>query len=257
MPMISLQNVSYFRKGKTILDEVSWQVKAGENWVILGLNGSGKTTLLQLINGYIFPSSGSMEVLGYQFGRSSLPELRKHIGWISSALTQQIPPYDHVLDVVLSGRFSSLGLWEKTTAEDEKKAYEILEFLGMLDMAQRGYASLSQGEQQKVMIGRALMNDPEIIIFDEAFNGLDIIARHQMEGFVKSLANEERSILFVTHQTDEIMPFFDKVLFLKKGRKYASGRQKDMLKEDQLKDFYGENVDVFFHKERYFISIKD
>jgi len=88
---IQLENVSYINQGKTILNDINWQVRTGENWILFGLNGSGKTTLLNLITGYFYPSKGKAEVLGYTFGKAPLSELRKHIGWVSSALNEKIP----------------------------------------------------------------------------------------------------------------------------------------------------------------------
>ena len=205
--IIDLQNVTYRKNGKTILDSIDWQVEAGEHWIILGLNGSGKTTLLNLINGYIFPVYGGYaNVLGYQFGSCPIADLRKHIGWISNALSQNIPVNDTPLEIILSGKFASIGLWEKVSDEDIKQAEAILEKLGIMKLRDRTYSSLSQGEKQKVVIGRALISDPEIIIFDEACNGLDIFAKKDLYNLIEKLAQDKKSIFFVTHNTDEILP---------------------------------------------------
>ena len=162
--IISLDSVDYIRDGKYILKNVSWHVKRGEHWVILGPNGSGKTTTLNMVNGYIFPSNGHVKVLEFEFGHSSIVELRKRIGWVSSALSQFIPTNDYPLHIVLSGKFASLGLWEKVDDADVARANEILDLLKMRHIADRKYGMLSQGEKQKVLIGRALMNEPDIII---------------------------------------------------------------------------------------------
>lgn len=148
--IIDLQNVSYRKNGKMILNGVNWQVENGEHWIILGLNGSGKTTLLNLINGYIFPVyGGSANVLGYQFGNCPIADLRKHIGWISNSLAQNIPVNDTPLEIILSGKFASIGLWDKVSDEDVRKAEGIMEKLGIMKLRDRTYGSLSQGEKQK------------------------------------------------------------------------------------------------------------
>lgn len=255
--IISLDNVSYSRNGKYILKDINWHVNRGEHWVILGPNGSGKTTTLNMVNGYIFPSQGHVKVLEFEFGHSSIIELRKRIGWVSSALSQFIPTNDYPLHIVLSGKFASLGLWEKVDDDDIARANEILDLLKIRHLAERKYGMLSQGEKQKVLIGRALMNHPDIIIFDEAFNGLDIFARHDMEITINELAEGNITFILVTHNTDEILPVFGKALLLKDGQVHSQGDIDDMIQYDNLSDFYGANVDVFKHKDRFYLSLAD
>lgn len=255
--IISLDNVSYIRNGKYILKDINWHVNRGEHWVILGPNGSGKTTTLNMVNGYIFPSQGHVKVLEFEFGHSSIIELRKRIGWVSSALSQFIPTNDYPLHIVLSGKFASLGLWEKVDDDDIARANEILDLLKIRHLAERKYGMLSQGEKQKVLIGRALMNHPDIIIFDEAFNGLDIFARHDMEITINELAEGNITFILVTHNTDEILPVFGKALLLKDGQVHSQGDIDDMIQYDNLSDFYGANVDVFKHKDRFYLSLAD
>lgn len=255
--IISLDNVSYIRNGKYILKDINWHVNRGEHWVILGSNGSGKTTTLNMVNGYIFPSQGHVKVLEFEFGHSSIIELRKRIGWVSSALSQFIPTNDYPLHIVLSGKFASLGLWEKVDDDDIARANEILDLLKIRHLAERKYGMLSQGEKQKVLIGRALMNHPDIIIFDEAFNGLDIFARHDMEITINELAEGNITFILVTHNTDEILPVFGKALLLKDGQVHSQGDIDDMIQYDNLSDFYGANVDVFKHKDRFYLSLAD
>lgn len=255
--IISLDNVSYIRNGKYILKDINWHVNRGEHWVILGPNGSGKTTTLNMVNGYIFPSQGHVKVLEFEFGHSSIIELRKRIGWVSSALSQFIPTNDYPLHIVLSGKFASLGLWEKVDDDDIARANEILDLLKIRHLAERKYGMLSQGEKQKVLIGRALMNHPDIIIFDEAFNGLDIFARHDMEITINEVAEGNITFILVTHNTDEILPVFGKALLLKDGQVHSQGDIDDMIQYDNLSDFYGANVDVFKHKDRFYLSLAD
>ena len=255
--IISLDHVSYIRNGKYILKDVNWHVKRGEHWVILGPNGSGKTTTLNMVNGYIFPSEGHVKVMEFEFGHSSIIELRKRIGWVSSALSQYIPVNDYPLHIVLRGQFASLGLWEKVDDADVARANEILDMLKIRHLSDRKYGMLSQGEKQKVLIGRALMNHPDIIIFDEAFNGLDIFARRDMEETITELSNSDITFILVTHNTDEILPVFNKALLIKHGEVHSQGNIDDMIQYDNLSDFYGEDVDVFKHRDRFYLSLTD
>ena len=195
-------------------------------------------------------------MLEFEFGHSSIVELRKRIGWVSSALSQFIPTNDYPLHIVLSGKFASLGLWEKVDDADVDRANEILDLLKMRHIADRQYGMLSQGEKQKVLIGRALMNQPDFIIFDEAFNGLDIFARRDMDHTIEELANKDITFILVTHNTDEILPVFKKALLIKNGEVHSMGNIEDMIQYDNLSDFYGEEVEVFKHKNRFYLSLQ-
>lgn len=256
--IIDLQNVSYRKNGNTILEDINWQVQEGENWIILGLNGSGKTTLLQMLNGYIFPAfGGKANVLGFQFGGCPIADLRKHIGWISNALSQNLSPTETCLDIVLSGKFASIGLWDKVTEEEIAEADAILKQLDITKLRDRQYGTMSQGEKQKVIIARALISNPDIIIFDEAFNGLDIFAKKDMSDLITRLAHEtKKNIFFVTHNTDEILPVFNKALLIRNGKIHSQGNLKDVINQDNLQDFYGADVDVFERDERFFLFAK-
>jgi len=256
--VINLENVNYRRNGELILSDINWQVAENEHWVILGLNGSGKTTLLNLINGYIFPVVGSKaQVLNYTFGDCPIADLRKHIGWISNALQQNLPLSDTPLDIVLSGKFASIGLWEKVTEADRAEGEAILDKLGILSLKTRTYGSLSQGEKQKVLIGRALISNPEILIFDEAYNGLDIFAKKDLSEIITKLARDsKKTLIFVTHNTEEILPIFNKALLLKDGKIHSQGDLQEVIVQENLEDFYGNEVDVFQHGEKFFILAK-
>ena len=202
--IISLDNVSYIRNGKYILKDINWHVNRGEHWVILGPNGSGKTTTLNMVNGYIFPSQGHVKVLEFEFGHSSIIELRKRIGWVSSALSQFIPTNDYPLHIVLSGKFASLGLWEKVDDDDIARANEILDMLKIRHLAERKYGMLSQGEKQKVLIGRALMNQPSLLIADEPTGDLDQESTDIVMRLLRDQANNGTAILMVTHDPDAL-----------------------------------------------------
>lgn len=256
--IIDARRISWRREHKTVLEDVTWQVKKGEQWCLVGLNGSGKTTLLRMINGYIWPTEGSLSVLGRAFGRTDLRELRKEIGWASSSLGERIRPEEFPLEIVLSGMFSSIGLYEETNEADRERASALLARLDCLSFAGRPFGTLSQGERQRVLIARALMDNPKLLILDEPCNGLDILARERLLAQIRQLASrpDAPAIIFVTHHVDEILPCFDHALFLREGTVYRSGLTEDLLKPEVVSDFYGEHVIVERHGDRLSLAVR-
>ncbi|MGY3703035.1 molybdenum ABC transporter ATP-binding protein [Vagococcus martis] len=244
--LINCQNVSFIREKECILQEINWQMSPGENWVILGLNGSGKTTLLKMITGYNWPSNGELTVLGETFGKTSIPDLKKKIGWVSSDLKHRINSNDVSENIVLSGKFASIGIWEKTTKDEEDLAKHILIRCGGKALIGKKFGILSQGQQQIVLIARALMAKPELLIFDEPCNGLDLFARQSMLDRIDHIAQEKQTkgLIFVTHYIEEIPASFDHILLLKDGKIFAKGLKSDVLTPDLLTRFYDNAVEV-------------
>src|SRR5699024_7742805 len=167
--VITFKNVSWRRKEQEILSDISWKVKKNEHWCILGLNGSGKTSLLNIITGYNFPTTGDVSVLGNQFGKTNLPELRKRIGYVSSSLEKfaHILERETVEEVVVSGKFDFFSLYEEVSNEDWEKAELLLSTLRLAYLGGKVFNTLSQGEKRRVLIARALMSNPQNLIFDE------------------------------------------------------------------------------------------
>lgn len=244
--MFSFTDVSFKRLDRTILKHINWQVEAQENWAILGLNGSGKTTLLQLLNGYLWPSSGNLNVLGYEFGKASIPELRKSIGWVSSALSQQIKDYEKAEMIVLSGKFASIGIHQRYTKQELDLALETLSACGGEKLIGKTFAVLSQGERQLILIARALMAKPALLILDEPCNGLDLFARERLLQQIKLIAEakDRPTMLFVTHHTEEILPCFSQMILLRNGEIMKRGNTSSLLTENVLSDFYEQSVQL-------------
>ena len=245
--MIDFKNVSYLREGQqTILNKLNWHVNPGEHWGILGLNGAGKTTLLQLITGYIWPSSGELTVLAERFGQTSIPELRKRIGWVSSALQSRLREDDLAEEIVLSGKFASIGLHQVVTAEELQAAADLLKSIGGEAFIGKKYAVLSQGQRQITLIARALMAQPEILILDEPCNGLDLFAREELLSRIKQLAQQEQgpTLIFVTHYPEELLPCFAQLLLLKDGEIFQQGQRSDLLNLANLTQFYGKEIKI-------------
>lgn len=255
--ILDIRNVSFYRNGFYILKNINWTVKSGEHWAVIGLNGSGKTTLLKMITGYLSPSRGKMRVLGNEFGRVDLRELRKLIGWVSSSLQESLYTTDTVEEIVLSGKYASIGLYDKPGKEETEKADSLINQFELSAMKERKYYSLSQGEKQKVIIARALMCSPRLLILDEPCIGLDIFARENFLFLVEQICNMENSptLLYVSHHIEEITPSFQHALFLKNGEVYSAGRTKDLISENNLLKFYERPVEIDWNNGRPWIKV--
>ncbi|SET53088.1 iron complex transport system ATP-binding protein [Salinibacillus kushneri] len=251
--VVELEGVSLKRNGKWILQSIDWHIQKGEHWVLYGLNGAGKTALLNLLNAYYFPTEGKVKVLEKEFGKDPLAEyLRTKIGLVSSSLQQKFYPDDNAFEIVLSGAFASIGLYETPTNDLRKKAISLLEKMGCLDYANQTYSTLSQGEKQRVLIARSLMADPELLILDEPTSGLDFIAREQLLEIIETIGTGTRSpvMIYVTHRIDEILPIFHKTLLLKKGKVFLSGKTTEMIANQTLSDFFEITVEVIWNYGR-------
>lgn len=261
IPVLELWQVSYALNGQKILDNISWQVAPGEHWAILGPNGAGKTTLLKIICGYLWPNAGgSIKRLGQSL--RDLRELRQSIGWITSYLLANIPPQEEVIETVLSGKFARVGLVKFQGENLEKLDYEMakhyLEELDCGHLFHKRFGSLSQGEQQKILIARARMAKPYLIICDEPCMGLDPGARETFLKTLQTLGAQKNapSLIYVTHHIEEIMPIFAKTLVIKDGQIIACGKTEDVIESNILANLYGIPLKIIKKKERFWpISI--
>ncbi|WP_256757649.1 ABC transporter ATP-binding protein [Cohnella sp. WQ 127256] len=254
--IINVENVSWLREKSKILNNVSWKVHSGEHWCIVGLNGSGKTTLLNMINGYIWPTIGEVTVLGEKFGEIDLRELRKSIGWVSSSLQQRLYGSETALNTVLSGKFATIGLYDNTGQEDLEKAHDLLNLLGCEKLTERRYDTFSQGERQRVLIARALMASPELLILDEPCTGLDVFARELLLSIVEKIAKQDNAptLLFVTHHIEEIMPVFRKTLLIKNGEIFKAGDTQELMNTELLSSFFDAPLEVEHRNERTWLK---
>ena len=255
---VDIQDVTLFRGDTVILESLSWRVGSGEHWAVLGANGSGKTTLLKIVSGYMWPSRGRVSVLGETFGQTEIQKLKRRIGWVSSALHDWTPPHETARDTVLTGLEATIGLREEPTRKEMERAEALLDFFGCAERAGHLFGTLSQGEQQKVLIARALMPEPELLILDEVCAGLDLAAR---EGFLSTLADLAGkpggpTILFVTHHIEEIVPQLTHVLVLKAGRAIAQGPKARVLSQDVLQDALGLPIELHEAEGRFWPRIR-
>ena len=239
-PLLELREITLERGPVKILHRVSWRVEKGEHWVILGPNGSGKSSVLNILLGYQFPTSGEVRLLSRRFGESDWRELREQIGYVGLTIGLQIPPDEPVLETVVSGKTAMLAYWGKMPEADATHARSILRRLGCDYLADRLWGVISQGERQKVMIARALMGSPSMIILDEPCAGLDPVAR---ENFLEWLNHFKRlgtgtTFILVTHHLEEVVPLFTNVLLLKGGTVLAAGRKREVLQADTLSHLF-------------------
>lgn len=260
--VISVTDVSWRRDNRYILRDVDWCVKQGEHWAIVGVNGSGKTSLLNIINGYNWPTSGQIEVLGERFGQTNLQELRRRIGWVSSSLLERIERSEAshtTLQIVMSGKYASVGMWKEASTEDEHAAMRLLEAFGVETLAGSPYASLSQGQKQRVVIARAWMANPELLILDEPCTGLDVPSRETLLRAVSDLGAQASSptLIYVTHHVEEILPVINKCIVLKNGSVLASGDKEEILSDAVLSDAFDVAVSVTWDGSRPWIRVVD
>lgn len=255
-PAIELRDVSYVAGGRKIVQSINWTVQAGEHWAILGPNGSGKTTLLRLACGYLWPNAGG-EI--YRRGKTlvNLRELRKSIGWVTSSLAGEIPEWENVLRTVVSGKFAQIGLLEgfggAATKADYRLAARFLEQLGCADLREQEFGTLSQGEQQKVLIARALMTKPYLVVLDEPCAGMDPGARENFLATLRRAGAQKKipALIYVTHHIEEILPLFRKTLVLREGKVLYSGQTRQVLKPHVLEELYGAPLSLIRSKGRY------
>ncbi|MBE2212553.1 MAG: ATP-binding cassette domain-containing protein [Opitutaceae bacterium] len=214
------------RRGDTqILRGLDWRVARGEHWVILGANGCGKTSLLSALTGYLSPTAGAVTVLGSTYGRTDWRELRKHVGFVSNALTRGIEPDEPALHVVASGPDAMLNLWHPPRGARRTRALTLLRAWGAGALAERPWGVLSQGERQRALIARALLGRPPLLLLDEPAAGLDPVAREHLLALVQLETQRHRgpSLVLITHHVEEIMPGFTHVLMLRRGEVVAAG----------------------------------
>ncbi|MEQ3548859.1 ABC transporter ATP-binding protein [Pseudonocardia nematodicida] len=231
------------RRGtNTLLDAVDWRVELDERWVVLGPNGAGKTTLLRLAGAELHPTAGRVQILGERMGRVNVFELRTRIGLTSANLGIRIPGDEIVSDVVVSAGYAVLGRWrEDYESFDTARARELLEQLGMGALAGRAYGTLSEGERKRTLIARALMTDPELLLFDEPAAGLDLGGREDLVSRLSDLAADPDApaSVLVTHHVEEIPPGYTHGLLLRGGKVVTAGLLDDVMTDDALSETFG------------------
>ena len=224
-------------RGQTILGPVDLRVERGEHWAILGPNGGGKTTLLSLVGAWRQPSSGSVEVLGERLGRADVRALRRRIGHVSHHVGDRLRPSITALDAVLAGRVAALETWWQTLAADDRAAArEALDEVGCASLVDRAISTLSLGERARVLIARALVGAPELLLFDEPAAGLDLPARERLLHAMRTATERDglAASIVTTHHLEEIPPTVTHAALLRAGAIVASGPVEEVLADAPL-----------------------
>jgi iron complex transport system ATP-binding protein len=257
-PILEIAGLRIQRGPTVILYDISWRVERGQHWVILGANGSGKTSLLSALTGYLMPTSGEISVLNERYGRSDWRELRKHIGLVSSSVRQMMHDEEPALETIISGKYAMIDFWGRATARDRTEGRRILKQIECGYLAERPWLVLSQGERQRVLIGRALMARPRLLILDEPCAGLDPAAREHFLQFLERVGRQADAptLVLVTHHVEEIMPVFSHVLILKNGGVLAAGTKGTVLNGKLLSQALGTRAELKKEKGRYVLAIK-
>jgi iron complex transport system ATP-binding protein len=255
MPQVlEFSDVVVRRNARDIVDHLDWSVSDDERWVILGPNGAGKTTLLSIASASIHPSSGSARVLDDTLGKVDVFELRPRIGFASTALARRVPATETVLDVVLTAAYSVTGRWNEQYDDiDTRRARRVLAEWKLDHLEDRKFGSLSDGEQKRVQIARAVMTDPELLLLDEPAASLDLGAREELLQLLGGYASSDQApgIVMVTHHVEEIPRAFTHALLLKNGRIQAAGALTDVITDDALSETFDMKIAVEQHDGRF------
>lgn len=254
--MISMKDIVLKRGNVRILDNVNLQLGQDEHWAILGRNGSGKTTLLEMMTGYLFPTSGQIEVLGNVYGQCDVREVRKDIGYISQSLLEKMSLKDPVWEAVATGAYAFLRFYQDIPDEAKEKAIQLLQGMKLGRTLEQPLGTLSQGERKKVMLARALMAEPKLLIMDEPCSGLDLYERENLLIEIDQLRQRNMSVIYVTHHIEEIVPLFTHVAFIKDGKIVAAGPKKEVLTKETIMHTYDISVDLNWDEDRPWIRVR-
>lgn len=253
-PALALRDVGLTIDGRTILSEVTWQVRPGEDWVVLGRNGSGKTSLLRIASLYLHPSTGQVDVLGERLGRTDVRRLRTRIGVASAALADQLRPGLTATEVVMTARYAALEPWWHTYEQaDRDRAAALLDRMGCGPLRDQPFGTLSSGERQRVQLARTLMADPGLLLLDEPTAGLDLGGREDLVARLDHLAADAATppVVLVTHHVEEIPPSFGQVLLLADGRIQAAGPIDEVLTAEAVSRCFGLPLALDRHDGRW------
>ncbi|QMV44593.1 ABC transporter ATP-binding protein [Cohnella cholangitidis] len=253
--MIHLQGLTFRRGEREILRGVDLTVNPGEHWTLLGRNGCGKSTILEMITGYLFPTSGKIDVLGHRYGQVDVREVRKQIGYISPSLIEKMTLRDPLWEIVASGAFAYLRFYEEVADEVRERAYAELDRVGLRSLAEQPFGTLSQGERKKALLARTMMASPQLLILDEPCAGLDLYEREKFLNALSELSTNKLSMLYVTHHIEEIIPLFTHVALMAQGQLVGTGLKRDVLTPEKLREAYDLPIEINWKGDRPWIEV--
>jgi iron complex transport system ATP-binding protein len=242
-----LRGVSVVRQGVAILDGIDWDVGPGERWAVLGPNGSGKTTLLRVAGMRLLPTRGTVEVLGETYGRCDARAVRERVAFVSQNILRGLRPTLTAHEVVLTGRHAALETWwHRYDEDDHLQVRRLLEAAGLAGGSERPFGVLSEGERQQVLLARALMARPELLLLDEPAAGLDLGARERLVGYLAALAADPGTppLVLVTHHVEELPAGITHATLVRGGRLVAVGAVADVLTTDAVSSCFGVAVTI-------------
>jgi len=253
--VLRLDGVTLTRDGRDLLHQVDWTVDASDRWVLLGANGSGKTSLIRIASLYEHPSAGSVEVLGQRLGATDVRRLRRRIAVVGASMADLIRPQLDASDVVMCAKYAALEpWWHDYDAADRARADDLLDAQGVGFAARRPYGSLSSGERQRVLLARALMSEPELLLLDEPTAGLDLAGREAFVERIDDLARDPLAapMVLVTHHVEEIPASFTRLLALRAGEVVRNGALPEALDDELLSDCFDMALTVTRHDDGRF-----
>ncbi len=253
--LVDMRGVEFIRGGNTLVGPVDWQVELDERWVVIGPNGAGKTTLIRMASAQEFPTNGTAFILGERVGKTDMRDLRAAIGVTSSAVAQRVPEDETVGDLVVSAGYAILGRWrEEYEEQDYHQALEVLEQIGAMHLIDRTWGTLSDGEKKRVLVARAVMTNPELLILDEPAAGMDLGGREDLLAYLGDLAMDPDApaIVMITHHLEEIPPGFTHAMLLDEGDVVAQGLIDDVLTSENVSKAYHQPIEVTNDEGRYF-----
>ena len=252
--VLKLRGVSVRRETSLLLRNVDWTAHSDERWIVIGPNGAGKTTLLQVASTLLYPTEGTVEVLGERLGEVDVFELRPRIGLTSAAIAEKVPAAEKVIDLVLTASYAILGRWkEEYDSSDVTRAVELLDALGCAHLIRRRFSTLSEGERKRVQIARAMMPDPEMLLLDEPAAGLDLGGREDLLRRLSALARNPKApmTVLVTHHVEEVPDGFTHAMLLRRGAVLAAGPIEDVFTAKNLSRCFGVPLEIERHEKRW------
>lgn len=253
-PALQLTNVDVVRSGRKLLSDISWTIQAHERWVLFGPNGCGKTTLLQVASSYLFPTRGKVRVLDVTLGESDVRELRKRIGYVGPTPQHLVREGYDCLEIVVTGKHASFvdTRWHTYEDADFRRAEGLMESLGAGSFVHRTFDTMSEGEKKRILIARALMAEPELLLLDEPNAGLDLGARERLVRSLDRLGREGGiPMVLVTHHVDDIPASFSHIIMLNGGAVVAAGPIQETLNSETVSEAFGMALDVTYENGRF------
>lgn len=242
-----MRRVNVARGDAVVLHDINLTIETGEHVAILGPNGCGKSTLIKTITRECYPIVApemEMRLLGRE--RWDVSQLRQHLGVVEANLPGERTPVTRGLDAVIAGFFSASTLWPNlhVTEEMRARAHEALERMQARRLEEKLVGQMSAGEQRRIMIARALVHQPEMLLLDEPSNALDIAAQRELREALRRIARQGTGIMMVTHHLADLLPGIDRVIMMRDGRIAADGTKEELIQPEKLSALFGTDVHV-------------